>query len=78
MTKDELARLVLDLEDYDVPRTGSKEEYPNLTIGIGDSTDLFVLTPTMPGTDMSLEASVFMESLSIIGHFALYFFRVLD
>ena len=58
---DKLARLVIDLEDYDIPLTSAQDEYPNLTIGIGESSDLFVLTPTMPGVEIDLELLVAPE-----------------
>ena len=50
--------MVLDLEDYDIPVTGDKEEYPNLSIGIGDSSDFFSPKVTMPGTEIGLNLVV--------------------
>ena len=58
LPKDKLARLVLDLEDYDIPVTGDKEEYPNLSIAIGDSSDFFSPKVTMPGTEIGLKLVV--------------------
>ena len=55
LAKDELARLVLDLEDYDIPLTSDREDYPSLAIGIGDSSDIYTQSPTLPGTEVGLK-----------------------
>ena len=64
LAKDELARLVLDLEDYDIPLTSDREDYPSLAIGIGDSSDIYTQSPTLPGTEVGLKLVLAPEGWS--------------